>query len=182
VPQQLLKMSENGWYLCGSATADVEMDSIDISLSLQLVQGKCVHRGKLFLEYCRGAWGCHQNVKIYPSVNSATSSKRCRRKNIRLTAIVLRSRCARQGLSPKNLSFEKSKMAELCSIEFVTCTIFTATSEMPSFVLVLLWARLRAFKVTESVIYPCIILGDLTTAAISYSLLSRNICVEKFAG
>jgi hypothetical protein len=40
-----------------SATADVELRSMAIAMPLHPVQGKGVHRGKLFPEYCRGLWG-----------------------------------------------------------------------------------------------------------------------------
>jgi hypothetical protein len=49
----------------GSATADVEIRAMVISVPLHLVQGKGVHRGKLFPEYCRGL-GAPQNLKNLP--------------------------------------------------------------------------------------------------------------------
>jgi hypothetical protein len=48
----------------GSATADVEMRAMTIAVPLHPAQGKSVHPGKLFPEYCRGAWGAPKSEKF----------------------------------------------------------------------------------------------------------------------
>jgi hypothetical protein len=115
----------------GSATADAGMRAMVISVPLHLVRGKGVHRGKLFPKYCRGL-GASQNLKIYPSVKSAASSKRCRRQTIRPTAIILRSCFAQnEATSDNNLNSEKFTMAELRRIEFLACGRISMLSAYP---------------------------------------------------
>jgi hypothetical protein len=75
----------------GSAAADVEIRAMAIVVPLHPAQGKGVHPNEFLPEYCRGAWGRPKILKIYLSVMSATSSKRCRQKTIRPPTFVVRN-------------------------------------------------------------------------------------------
>jgi hypothetical protein len=48
----------------GSATDDVEIRAMALAVALHPAQGKGVHRGKLFPEYCQGAWGAPESEKF----------------------------------------------------------------------------------------------------------------------
>jgi hypothetical protein len=106
----------------GSATADVEIRAMTIAVLLLPAQDKGVQRGKLFPEYCQGL-GSVPNLKNLPvgqerdifktvqSENYSTDDLHCAQLFLRMAS----------STSNKNLDYEKSNMAELCSIEFLAC-------------------------------------------------------------
>jgi hypothetical protein len=60
-----IKILEKCGVFFGSAHADVEIRAMAIAMPLHPTQSKGMHRGRLYLDYCRGL-GAPQNLKKLP--------------------------------------------------------------------------------------------------------------------
>jgi hypothetical protein len=102
----------------GSAITDVEIRATMISVPLHLAQGRGVHRGELFPEYCRWVWGPPN-----PDLPVGRFTRRSRARHLQNSAdgklfdrrpsycrIVLRMT---RPTSDRNLGSEKFRMAKL---------------------------------------------------------------------